>query len=156
MLCPVCGGAELIKGADRLVPFEYLGCETMLELKADVCPLCGESILNGERWDEAERQMKAFREEVDRNPPQDWPWPDWAEEALARRKSLGLTQKEAGEIFGGGINAFSRYERGVCRPPLSLMILLRLMEKRPELLEEARVLSQAGRRKLPGREGAAQ
>lgn len=50
------------------------------------------------------------------------------------RLKLGLTQKQAGEIFGGGVNAFSRYERGITRPPRSLLALLRILEANPELL----------------------
>lgn len=36
------------------------------------------------------------------------------------RKKLDLDQREAAEIFGGGINAFSRYENGKTKPPLAL------------------------------------
>lgn len=55
------------------------------------------------------------------------------------RKKLGLTQREAGEIFGGGIRAFSQYERGETRQGKSLDKLLRLLDKHPELLDEVRV-----------------
>jgi len=34
-------------------------------------------------------------------------------------KKLDLDQREAAEIFGGGINAFSRYKNGRTRPPLA-------------------------------------
>ena len=40
------------------------------------------------------------------------------------RKKLDLGQREAAEIFGGGINAFSRYENGKTKPPLALVKLL--------------------------------
>ncbi|MDO9052424.1 MAG: type II toxin-antitoxin system MqsA family antitoxin [Gallionella sp.] len=33
------------------------------------------------------------------------------------RKKLSLDKREAAEIFGGGINAFSRYENGKTKPP---------------------------------------
>lgn len=33
------------------------------------------------------------------------------------RKKLDLGQREGAEIFGGGINAFSRYENGKTKPP---------------------------------------
>ena len=33
------------------------------------------------------------------------------------RRKLLLDQKEAGEIFGGGVNAFSRYEKGKNKAP---------------------------------------
>jgi len=42
------------------------------------------------------------------------------------------------EIFGGGPNAFSRYENGKTRPPLSLVQLFKLLDRHPELLDEIR------------------
>jgi HTH-type transcriptional regulator/antitoxin MqsA len=43
------------------------------------------------------------------------------------RKKLKLDQREAAEIFGGGVNAFSRYENGKTKPPLSLVRLLKIL-----------------------------
>jgi HTH-type transcriptional regulator/antitoxin MqsA len=54
------------------------------------------------------------------------------------RRKLGLGQREAGEIFGGGVNAFSRYETGKAQPPVSTVKLLKLLERHPELLDEVR------------------
>ncbi len=42
------------------------------------------------------------------------------------------------EIFGGGVNAFSRYENGKTKPPVAPVKLLRLLEQYPELLDEIR------------------
>ena len=39
------------------------------------------------------------------------------------RKKLALGQREAAEIFSGGIIAFSRYENGKTKPPLVLVKL---------------------------------
>jgi HTH-type transcriptional regulator/antitoxin MqsA len=52
------------------------------------------------------------------------------------RKKLALDQREAAEIFGGGVNAFSRYENGKTKPPLALVKLLKILERHPELLVE--------------------
>jgi HTH-type transcriptional regulator/antitoxin MqsA len=54
------------------------------------------------------------------------------------RKKLHLGQREAAEIFGGGINAFSRYENGKTKPPLALVKLLKLLDRYPDLLTEIR------------------
>ena len=54
------------------------------------------------------------------------------------RKQLRLTQKQASEIFGGGVNAFSRYERGKFDPPRSLVKLLQLLDRHPDLLDEVK------------------
>jgi HTH-type transcriptional regulator/antitoxin MqsA len=54
------------------------------------------------------------------------------------RKKLDLGQREAAQLFGGGVNAFSRYETGKTRPPLALVKLLKLLDRHPELLSEVR------------------
>lgn len=54
----------------------------------------------------------------------------------ATRKKLGLRQSEAGKLFGGGASAFSEYERGKTQPHKSTVLLLRLLDKHPELLAE--------------------
>jgi len=54
------------------------------------------------------------------------------------RKKLHLDQREAAEIFGGGVNAFSRYENGKTKPPLALVKLLKLLDQHPDLLNEVR------------------
>jgi HTH-type transcriptional regulator/antitoxin MqsA len=54
------------------------------------------------------------------------------------RRKLALDQREAAEIFGGGVNAFSRYETGKARPPVALVKLLWVLDRHPELLEEVR------------------
>ncbi|MDP3439225.1 MAG: type II toxin-antitoxin system MqsA family antitoxin [Azonexus sp.] len=35
-------------------------------------------------------------------------------------------------MFGGGVNAFSRYENGKTKPPLALVTLLKLRDRHPE------------------------
>jgi HTH-type transcriptional regulator/antitoxin MqsA len=55
---------------------------------------------------------------------------------IETRKKLKLDQREAAEIFGGGTNAFSRYENGKTRPPLALVQLFKLLNNHPELIDE--------------------
>jgi HTH-type transcriptional regulator/antitoxin MqsA len=52
------------------------------------------------------------------------------------RNKLSLTQKSASSIFGGGHNAFSRYETGRARQSKATDNLLRLLDKHPHLLNE--------------------
>jgi HTH-type transcriptional regulator/antitoxin MqsA len=54
------------------------------------------------------------------------------------RKKLDLDQKAAAEIFGGGINAFSRYENGKTKPPMALVLLLKLLDRHPDLFNEVK------------------
>jgi HTH-type transcriptional regulator/antitoxin MqsA len=63
----------------------------------------------------------------------------WAGESVslrAIRKKLGLKQAEAGRLFGGGVSAFSDYERGKTQPHKSTVLLLKLLDRHPELLKE--------------------
>jgi HTH-type transcriptional regulator/antitoxin MqsA len=52
------------------------------------------------------------------------------------RSKLGLTQQQAAAISGGGHNAFSRYERGEALPMRAVVNLFRLLDARPEMLNE--------------------
>ena len=54
------------------------------------------------------------------------------------RKKLSQDQREAAEIFGGGINAFSRYANGKTSPPLALVKLFKVLDRHPDLLGEVR------------------
>ena len=54
------------------------------------------------------------------------------------RKKLGLTQRQAAQITGGGHNAFSRYERGEAQPMPAVVNLFKILDKHPELLAEVR------------------
>ncbi|MGY2485976.1 type II toxin-antitoxin system MqsA family antitoxin [Cupriavidus sp. CP313] len=131
MKCPVCGAAELVADV-RDVPYTYRGETTVLEaVRGEFCPECGESVTD---WQESDRLMKlmnAFNRQVNAA---------FVEPAYITgvRKKLRLDQREAAEIFGGGVNAFSRYETGRTKPPLALVKLLKLLDRHPELLEEIR------------------
>lgn len=60
-----------------------------------------------------------------------------ASEIRRIRKKLGLTQKEmVGRISGGGHNAVSRYEKAEVPIPTPLWVLIRLLDKHPELLDD--------------------
>jgi len=57
-------------------------------------------------------------------------------EIRALRERLGLTQKEASEVFGGGAHAFSKYERGEVVQSAPMDRLLRLVDRYPPLLKD--------------------
>ena len=57
------------------------------------------------------------------------------EEIKRIRKSLGLSQAEAGRLLGGGPSAFAKYEKGSVRPSASLLKMLNFLRSRPEELE---------------------
>src|SRR5216683_585803 len=54
----------------------------------------------------------------------------------AIRENCGLSQAEAGRVFGGGPKAFEKYEAGEVVPSGSMMRLLVLAAQRPELFRK--------------------
>lgn len=52
------------------------------------------------------------------------------------RQKLGLSQRRAAELTGGGHNAFSRYELGKAEPLPAVTNLFRILDPHPELLKE--------------------
>ena len=87
--------------------------------------------MNGEHGDQYSEQIGAFQRQVNAA------FVDPAYIAKVRRK-LDLDQREAADIFGGGVNAFSRYENGKTKPSLALVKLLRVLDRHPDLLSEVR------------------
>ncbi len=132
MKCPVCGMAELIHDT-RDLPYTYKGETTLISaVSGDFCPACAESILDMVESDRVMREMRAFSKQINAaivDP-----------EYIAKvRKKLDLDQRQAAEIFGGGVNAFSRYENGKTKPPLALVKLLKVLERHPDLLNEVKM-----------------
>ncbi|CAM2155851.1 antitoxin of the MqsRA toxin-antitoxin system/DNA-binding transcriptional repressor MqsA [Pararobbsia alpina] len=131
MKCPVCGAAELVHDT-RDLPYTYKGETTTIGgVNGDFCPACGEVVLEREEGNRFSDLVGQFQREVNAS------YVDPAYIAGVRRK-LALDQREAAEIFGGGINAFSRYETGKTKPPLALVKLLKVLDRHPELLSEVR------------------
>ncbi|HCZ14878.1 MAG TPA: antitoxin [Candidatus Accumulibacter sp.] len=131
MKCPVCGVAELIHDT-RDLPYTYKGETTVIAaVTGDFCSACAESVLDGVESDRVMGEMRAFAKQVNAAIVD----PDFI---VKVRKKLALDQREAAELFGGGINAFSRYENGKTKPPLALVKLFKILDRHPDLLNEVR------------------
>lgn len=131
MKCPSCGAAELVHER-RDMSYAYKTESTLIPLvTGDYCPACGEAILDSIESTRVSTVMLEFNKQVNAS---------IVDPAFITtvRKKLALDQREAAEIFGGGVNAFSRYENGKTKPPLALIKLLRLLDRHPELLSEVR------------------
>ena len=129
MKCQICARAELVHDI-RDIPYTYKGETTVIPtVTGDFCPACGEVVLTMAESNRVSALMLEFNKQVNAaivNP----------EFITHVRKKLNLDQREAAEIFGGGINAFSRYENGKTKPPLALVKLLRILDRHPDLLAE--------------------
>ncbi|MEB6588131.1 MULTISPECIES: type II toxin-antitoxin system MqsA family antitoxin [Pseudomonas] len=131
MRCPICGGSELAPDIQGM-PYSYKGEVTVIpEVSGDYCSACGEGVLSHDEAMRVSHLMTAFERQVNAKVV------DPSFIASIRRK-FDLDQREAGEIFGGGVNAFSRYENGKTTPPVALVKLFKLLDRHPELFEEVR------------------
>jgi HTH-type transcriptional regulator/antitoxin MqsA len=131
MKCPACGAAELIHDT-RDVPYTYKGETTTIPgVTGDFCPACAEVVLDSAQADRYGAAVRAFNKQVNASIVD----PGFI---ASVRKKLALDQREAAEIFGGGVNAFSRYENGKTKPPLALVKLLKVLDRHPDLLNEVR------------------
>ena len=131
MKCPVCGAAELVPDTrDR--PYTYKGVTTTIDaVTGDFCPACDEVVLEMAESVRISELMLQFNKQVNAA------YVDPGFIANVRKK-LHLDQREAAEIFGGGINAFSRYENGKTKPSLALVKLLKVLDRHPDLLNEVK------------------
>ncbi|MBK5273676.1 MAG: type II toxin-antitoxin system MqsA family antitoxin [Desulfuromonadales bacterium] len=128
MKCPLCGKGILVSEV-REETCEYLGKSIRIAMPGEYCTICGDGIFTASETGRYLETVKAFRAQVDAEPLP-------PVEIKRIRKRLKLTQKQAGELLGGGIRAFSQYERGITHPGKAADTLLRLLDRHPELLEE--------------------
>ena len=127
MKCPACGYKTMTaKTWDKLVSYNGKSV-TVHGVSGHRCPACKEVVYDDESYDRVSGAGDALLRAARK-----------AEMPQIRliREKLGLTQAEAGRIFGGGVNAFSRYERGVAKPSATMRKLLKLAEQHPELVKE--------------------
>lgn len=116
-----CGARDLVETIEGL-------SVTVPKVHGWHCPVCGECEFtdksDSQRYSDA---LAALRKSADQQR---------AASLRAIRKKLGLKQAEAGKLFGGGASAFSEYERGKTQPHKSTVLLLKLLDKHPDLLKE--------------------
>ena len=129
MKCPFCGEGKTRARHGRDIPYTWR--VRIPAVRGEFCRACGESILARAEAKRVSLAMLEFNKQVNATIVE----PGF----IARvRKKLALDQRQAAAIFGGGANAFSRYENGKTKPPLALVKLLMVLDRHPHLLNEVR------------------
>jgi HTH-type transcriptional regulator/antitoxin MqsA len=125
--CPFCGEKTYYHQI-RPMTLKYKTHSITIKQPGYWCDECKEGVIGDEDRKTTQKQLQTFRAKVDLllTP----------EEIKKIRENLNLTQQKASEIFGGGVNAFSRYERGETPVPRSLSQLFKLLKNHPDLLPE--------------------
>lgn len=125
--CPFCGEVAYLH---QVKPMElcYKSHIITIDQPGFWCDHCGEGVIGGEDRKTTQKELQAFRAKIDGLLTPD--------DVRHIREKLHLTQHKAAELFGGGVNAFSRYERGETPVPKPLSQLFHLLEIHPDLLNE--------------------
>src|ERR1700722_14457612 len=124
--CPECGGE--MRYQKRPDEVTYLGHKRGLDTLGWWCSKCGEAILEGPSLQAREKAFLELQAEVDGG---------LGPEALAAAgERLGLSQRKAGEILGGGPRAFQKYEAGKQAVSVPMSRLLTLLANNPKRLRE--------------------
>jgi HTH-type transcriptional regulator/antitoxin MqsA len=124
--CPECGGQMRYEAHDDKL--EHKGRKRTIKTLGWWCTRCGEAILSGKPLLAHERAFLELKAEVDQVMGPD--------DVARSRVKLGLSQRRAGELLGGGPRAFQKYESGKQAVSLPMSNLLRLLEKDPSRVKE--------------------
>ena len=128
---PVCpeSGKPMVRDT-RPMEISYKGQSTIIDMPGWYCHESGESIHTAEDMKVSDAALKELRLEVENLlKPQ---------EVKRIRKKIGLSQRDAGTILGGGPNAFQKYEQDTVTVSKPMSNLLRVLERHPEEVEELR------------------
>jgi HTH-type transcriptional regulator/antitoxin MqsA len=108
----------------------YKGQSTTIDMPGWYCDESSQSIHAAEDLKVSDAALKELRLQVENLlKPQ---------EVKRIRTKIGLTQREAGTILGGGPNAFQKYEQDTVTVSKPMSNLLRVLERHPEEVEELR------------------
>ena len=128
--CPECGGSDLVRGM-RTTTVQYGGLESEpFEQPGLWCQTCGEGLLSFKDMEVATRRMHVLKAQAEHLL--------LPSEVRRVRQKLGLSQREAGRMLGGGPNAFQKYESADVLPSQAISNLLRVLARDPSGLEALR------------------
>ncbi|MGC0823087.1 type II toxin-antitoxin system MqsA family antitoxin [Pantoea agglomerans] len=125
-LCPICGDEKLHE-VQRLVTRKSDGYVKKVPFHASVCESCGCETLTERQALFNKRAMTNFYREADGLLT--------GEQIKYIRLALNLTQAEASTVFGGGKNAFTKYEKGDVTQSCAMDKLIRTANAVPEAFE---------------------
>ncbi len=133
--CPQCG--QPMRRGTRDFTIKYQGLESTFLMPGWFCTGedCDEAIATSDDMKVSDRELHKLRAKAANILA--------AAEVRRVRKTLGLTQREAGLILGGGPNAFQKYETADLVPSKAISNLLRVLEAHPAALEVLRREAQA-------------
>ncbi len=130
--CPLCH-ATATQARTSLENYQYKGQTLALQTDYSVCTACGEEFLFPAQIQTNDARIREARKQMDGLLTSD--------EVRQTRLKLDLTQEEAAKVFGGGVNAFSKYERGEVTQSAAMDKLIRLAAESPSVLQRLKTMA---------------
>jgi HTH-type transcriptional regulator/antitoxin MqsA len=132
-ICSECGSSDF---EVHIEPDEFQrnGQSFIADMEYSVCRQCGDEVIFSEQIKRNDCLVRDAWRKIDGLLT--------AQEIVALRDKLGLTQQEAAKVFGGGINAFSKYERSEVIQSVAMDKLMRLALEMPDVFSQLK--QQAG------------
>jgi HTH-type transcriptional regulator/antitoxin MqsA len=135
--CPICSSGVLSVhfSADQI---QYKGLTLCVNVEYAICAQCGEEMILPEQ---IKRNDCLIRDA--------WRKADGlltGAEIVTLRQKLDLTQQQAAQIFGGGVNAFSKYERNEVIQSEAMDKLMRLAQEKSDVFEWLKIHVASGQR----------
>ena len=124
-VCPICGEGKVTPRVDQ-VETTYKERVGKVAFHLLECDSCGSDFAGQAEALANKRTVIAFRKRVDGLLS--------GEEVRALRERLGISQKQAAQLFGGGPVAFSKYENDDVAQAESMDKLLRVVSAEPSAL----------------------
>jgi HTH-type transcriptional regulator/antitoxin MqsA len=112
----------------RPMELKYKSESVMVQMPGWYCSASEESIHTADDMKVSDVALRNLKIKVENLLP--------PEEIKRIRNKLGLTQRDAGDLIGGGPNAFQKYESGEGLLSKGMSNFLRMLDKHPEQLKE--------------------
>lgn len=132
-ICPVCevGKLEEHTYSDD---FKHNGASIHVDgLECSICDHCGADPISPEQIKRNHKHIADTKRRAEGLL--------CSEEIVSARKAFGLTQTFTSQLFGGGLRAFSKYERGDNVQSVPMDRLLRLCIKYPYLIYDLAIMA---------------
>ena len=106
----------------------YKGSTLQVSIAYSLCNNCDREFISKPQILQNEAALRAAKKDYDGLLS--------AEEIISARRELSLTQEQAARVFGGGRNAFSKYERGEVSQSVAMDKLIRICLNHREVFHE--------------------
>ena len=125
--CKICKSKD-VSGFVEVEDISYKGNDLQVSIAYSVCNNCDREFVSKPQIIQNELALRAVKKTFDGLLS--------SEEIVRAREELSLTQEQAARVFGGGRNAFSKYERGEVSQSVAMDKLIRICLNHREIFRE--------------------